>query len=211
MSEKQLLPIRAFVKDKLEKDAKSWASQTAFPQAKLMHFERVINLCHRIAKSEDPTVNIEALEIAALLHDVTVYEEPLTEVRHSIGSAKLAFEFLLKEGFDEEMANLVKNIILAHGYHPYKESATIEEKVLHDADLLDHIGPASLAINYLAIKVLSGQKIEDVLQHFERNRKTIIDISKVLLTKTAKEMSEDRLKFTIEFFGLLEKENKGII
>ncbi|MFH1325998.1 MAG: HD domain-containing protein [Candidatus Falkowbacteria bacterium] len=73
------------------------------PGHNIDHVMRVYNLCLHIAEYED--VNLEVLQIAALLHDIGGAKEtsdPTGKTDHAVESAKMAEPILKDINFSEE-------------------------------------------------------------------------------------------------------------
>ncbi len=104
------------------------------------HIERVYRTAERLAQAEG--ADVEIVRAAALLHDIEG-SHPAGENRggHHHQSAEIAAEILRNEGWTEERIAAVQHCIRAHRYRDQSEPpATIEARVLFDADKLDVLG-----------------------------------------------------------------------
>lgn len=104
------------------------------------HIERVYRMAERLAQAEG--ADVEIVRAAALLHDIEG-SNPAENNRagHHHLSAEIAAEILQKEGWTAERIAAVQHCIRAHRYRdPLESPATIEAKVLFDADKLDVLG-----------------------------------------------------------------------
>lgn len=115
------------------------------------HGVRVMNYCQKIAKFprfKDETINIEALLIAALFHDIGKIEAVNENgqlvygnyggISHDALGAKIAPKYLEKYIKDKELIDLICLII---SEQESKITPTrIESKIIKDADRLDHYG-----------------------------------------------------------------------
>ncbi len=107
------------------------------------HIERVYNMASFLQKTEGG--DIEIIELAALLHDVSDH-------KFNGGSATLggdiAFEMLINLNYSPEKAEKVREIINQvsfKGANVIHFTSTIEAKIVQDADRLDAIGAIGIA------------------------------------------------------------------
>lgn len=100
-----------------------------------VHVKPVIELSKQMADKYG--ANKEVVWLGAVLHDIArlTDESPHDEV----GSRK-AYGFVLKNGYDEEIATKVKNIVLKHRCKKYPPE-TLEEKIVASADAMAHFLP----------------------------------------------------------------------
>jgi uncharacterized protein len=109
------------------KDAKEVWSNFWF-----LHLKFVIDYSKKLAKKYN--ADLEIIWISAILHDIARLDD--LEPHDEIGSEK-AYNILLEEGFDKEIAEKVKNTILTHSCKRYKPQ-TLEQKILSTADAVSH-------------------------------------------------------------------------
>lgn len=108
------------------------------------HVMRVYKNAQKICKKEK--ANEKLILTAALLHDIVSY--PKSDKRSklsSIHSAKKAKQILKKYDFTKEEIMIVCDAIRDHSFSQNKKPATLEGKVLQDADRLDAIGAIGVA------------------------------------------------------------------
>lgn len=104
------------------------------------HIERVYKMAERLALAEN--ADLEIVHAAALLHDIEG-SNPEGEERgnHHQQSADAAGEILAREGWEPKRIAAVQHCIRAHRFRDNREPpATIEAKILFDADKLDVLG-----------------------------------------------------------------------
>jgi uncharacterized protein len=102
------------------------------------HIYRVHRLAKHLAEREGG--NLQVIELAALLHDISDYK--LNGGDDTLGP-KLAKEFLQSIGVIEAVANQVADIINTmsfKGAHVPDQMSTLEGKIVQDADRLDAMG-----------------------------------------------------------------------
>jgi len=124
--------------------ARGWY-QRADPVHDFAHVLRVYRLAERLAFEEH--ADLEIVRAAALLHDVEG-STPGGENRgsHHLFSAEFAARELADEGWPLSRIKSVQHCIRAHRFRDDREPpATIEARVLFDADKLDVIGAIGAA------------------------------------------------------------------
>ncbi len=122
------------------------------------HIERVYRMAERLAKAEG--ADLEIVHAAALLHDSQGSDPNSGErLSHHLASAIFAETILKKEGWSQERIEAVKHCIRAHRFRGDNESpATIEAKVIFDADKLDVLGAIGVG-RTIGYAVQAGQPI----------------------------------------------------
>jgi uncharacterized protein len=125
---------KAYVKSILEKDASGhdW-----------WHIHRVHKLAKHLAEKEG--ANVLVVELAALLHDISDWK--MNGGDDELGP-KLAFEWLTENKVAKEIAEHVASIIRTmsfKGAQVKDAMATLEGKIVQDADRLDAIGAIGIA------------------------------------------------------------------
>ncbi len=108
------------------------------------HTERVYNLALHIAQSEK--IDLEVLQAAALLHDISRKEEHEGKVEcHADAGAEKAAKILAEIGFPSDKIPKVQYCIRVHRYSKGIMPETVEAKILQDADRLDALGAIGIA------------------------------------------------------------------
>ncbi len=88
--------------------------------------------------SEGKNVDGEVLELAALLHDISMTDWTLYRSRHNECGAGMAEQLLRENDYPEDKTQLVKKCILNHSKRRQEYRTTEEEQILVDADGLSH-------------------------------------------------------------------------
>ncbi len=101
------------------------------------HVQRVYHLALHLAEQEEADGLIVGM--AALLHDLGRTTRGPTR-SHAERSAKLAKKLLAAHELPPQSLHAILHAILAHGYRHGIEPATLEARVLSDADRLDSLG-----------------------------------------------------------------------
>ncbi|KPK30199.1 MAG: phosphohydrolase [Nitrospira bacterium SG8_3] len=109
------------------------------------HSLRVYNLCMHIGQAEG--ADMEVLKIAAYLHDVgrSHQDESKGTICHAEKGAEIATELLDKYPISTGRKVNILHCIRSHRFRGNREPATLEAKILFDADKLDSIGAIGIA------------------------------------------------------------------
>jgi len=199
------------------------------------HVGRVYNLCLTLAKGKK--VDLQVLEIAALLHDVgreAEHNDKTGKTDHAKIGAGVAENLLKDLGFDEVKIEHVKECILSHRFRGKIIPKSLEAKILFDADKLDTLGAIGIARSYVWVgknnaKIytdvdldsyvkenidggVSG-RIKDKSRHSPQIEFDLKfgNIKEKLFTKEAKKIASERTKFYSDFLQRLQKEIEGKI
>ena len=109
------------------------------------HVYRVLYNALDIA-AEERNADTDVLIAACLLHDIgraDQFRDP--SVCHAKVGSEKAYSFLLSLGFDETFCSHVQACITTHRFRKDAHPATIEAKILFDADKLDAAGALGIA------------------------------------------------------------------
>ncbi|WP_144513215.1 HD domain-containing protein [Bacillus sp. FJAT-22090] len=181
------------------------------------HIERVRKNAFDIAACE-PTADVEIIELAVLLHDVSdpkysVDEDKLEEDR-IINLLNLPYEKI------KQIKTLIKSISFNGGNE--MQADTIEAKIVRDADRLDAIGAVGIARTF-AYGGAKGRKLYDVNESPRdkmtseeyRSKETasvthfyekLLKLADGMLTQKGKELAQERHAFMELFLRNLRKE-----
>lgn len=200
----------------------------ASPAHDIEHVMRVYELCLSLAGT-DPTIDLDVLKSAALLHDIARMKED-REVDHAILGAEIAERVLKSLGYKEEKIQRIKHCIIAHRFRGENEPKTKEAQILSDADKLDALGAVGIARSFVLAgelheKIHSDVKMDEYVKQNLARSGRIKDLSKHapnieyetklkripdrLYTPKAREIGQERLAFMEQFFYRLKREIKG--
>jgi uncharacterized protein len=185
------------------------------------HVERVVKLCEHIGPLEKCDMTV--LRLAALLHDIGRSESDKASgsVCHAELGADMARAELEKEDAEPALVEAVVHCIATHRFRGGAEPASIEAKVLFDADKLDGIGAVGIGRAFLFAGEVGAQLHDPRADHDETepygrqdtaHREYMVKLRHVkdrLLTKTGKAMATARHRFMEEFFARLDAETRG--
>ena len=109
------------------------------------HIYRVLYAALDIAGSEE-NVDLDVLTAACLLHDIGREEQfKNPDVCHAEIGSRMAYDFLAGIGWAHGQADRVRLCILSHRYRNDAQPASLEAKILFDADKLDATGALGIA------------------------------------------------------------------
>ena len=182
------------------------------------HVYRAYHLSLRIAEQEH--ANRFIVGMAALLHDVgRTIQEP--KKPHAERSAILATKLLAQYDLPHETQQSILHAILAHNYRRGVTPATLEARVLYDADRLDSMGASGLMrwAMILKNKKWSEWKSYDPDDPFAVHRTPddqhywldrfftkLLSLPDVMMTDTGRAMAQRRLAFFRLFLQELQVE-----
>lgn len=183
------------------------------------HVMRVFKNAQKICKKEN--VDEKLVLSAVLLHDIVSY--PKSDKRSKLSSIKSAEEskkILKKFNFTKEEIQIVSDAICDHSFSRNKIPATIEGKILQDADRLDAIGAIGIA-RVFAVGGSEKRPFYNIKDPFCKNRKPddkiwtldhfyrkLLKLESLMNTKSGKIEAKKRTKIMKEFLNELKKEIK---
>lgn len=150
------------------------------------HVQFVYKYAVMIAKEKN--VDLEIVELSALLHDISMTDSNLDRSKHNEYSMVMAEEFLLKENYPKEKLEKVKLCILNHSSKRKEYRTIVEEQILVDADAMAHFDCVE-SIYSLAHNVM-GLNEEDSMNFVMEK-----------LTKDYEEISDDVKKFVSDKYN----------
>jgi len=186
------------------------------------HVLRVWRLAQRIGRAEG--ADMAVLQAATLLHDVARADELRTGVCHAAEGARRARAVLRAAGHPPAQVEAVAHAIAAHRFRGDVAPATLEARVLYDADKLDAMGAIGIARAY-AIAGLLGQPLwtplpadgsarrGDLSADHSPVREFAVKLHKLrdaLHTPTARAIAQGRHEFMEQYFARLEQEVHGV-
>jgi uncharacterized protein len=188
------------------------------PAHDLQHILRVYKNAELIGKREG--AEMEVLLAAVLLHDIVVYPKGSAKSSKSADdSADMAEKILKGYRVSKEKIDRISYCIRTHSYSRRLVPATLEGKILQDADRLDALGAIGIARTFSVGGSedrmfynpddpfwKTGRKPDDrqwTLDHFQAK---LLRLKDSMHTKAAQEMAEERTRFMEQFIEQLKKE-----
>lgn len=180
------------------------------------HVYRVLNNALRIAEGI-PNVDMDVLIASALLHDISRPEQLADgRIDHAHHGADKAYAFLSVKGFPAKFCNHVRSCIRTHRFRKTEPPASIEAKILFDADKLDAAGAVGIA-RTLIYKgqvqeplytmnpdgtVCDGTNTDDV-SFFEEYKHKLEKLYSGFHTKTGIAMAKERQQTAVRYYEAL--------
>jgi len=161
------------------------------------------------SKGERETVDMDALVIAAYLHDISTPSQGFQQ--HSVASAQMAADFLRGRGATPEFVQKVEQAILTHMAPRASEQrvvASLEGRILYDADKLGRLSGLAVVTSLIEFgahytsKTVTGDMLAAALRSIEER---FIDLYQSLNTESARDMAREKFNSTLAFLdGVIE-------
>jgi uncharacterized protein len=188
------------------------------PAHDFQHIMRVYKNAKLIGQRE--RADMEILLPAVLLHDIVVYPKGGDKSsRSSDESADLAENILQEYGYSQDKINGISLCIRKHSYSNGLVPASLEGKILQDADRLDALGAIGIARTFSVGGsekrtfynpndpfCRSTRALDDgqwTLDHFQIK---LLKLKDLMHTRTAKKIAQQRTKFMVLFIKEMKKE-----
>ena len=185
------------------------------------HSERVLQTALAIGRQMGARLAI--LAPAALLHDIGRREESRSRgaVCHARRGAELAGPLLRELGYTEDEVAAICHCIQAHRYRGGTEPATLEARILFDADKLDSIGAVGIGRAFLFAGQIGARlhnpdtdpdhtrpySLEDTA--YREFRVKMSCVQDQMRTAVGRELAARRHAFMETFFDQLTRETGG--
>jgi len=188
------------------------------------HVLRVLALAERIARVEG--ADRDVVRTAVLLHDIARRDEGVTGEDHALAAERKARVLLTQRGATPDFIDAVAAAIRDHRFRTGAPPATLEAKILYDADKLDAIGAVGVARAY-AVGGRTGQRIWSEVDKDDRIdpanpmaspaqhtpvREYVVKLARLkgtLHTPEARRIARGRHRFMVAYFARLEREVAG--
>lgn len=185
------------------------------------HTLRVHRLCRCIGPMEGADMMV--LEAAAYLHDIGRSHQDASNgsVCHAVRGAEITRRIIDPLPLTAACKNNIIHSVRAHRFRDGHNPATVEARVLFDADKLDAIGAVGIARAYLFAGELGAclhnpHMPPDEARSYSRNdtghREYIVKLSKIkdrMLTTEGRRMAQERHTFMTAFFSRFLDEYEG--
>ena len=200
-------------------------AEACFSQAKGSHdWEHTLRV-HRLCRHIGPVEGADMLvvEAAAFLHDIgrPLQDDSRGSVCHALKGAEMAAPILAALPLSEACRQNIVHCVRAHRFRDGLRPATLEAKVLFDADKLDAIGAVGVARAYLFAGELgaclhNASLSPEQARPYSRNdtgyREYIVKLSKIkdrMLTAEGRRLAMERHGFMAAFFERFLAEYEG--
>jgi uncharacterized protein len=185
------------------------------------HTLRVLRLCETMGRAEN--ADMDVLRTAAYLHDIgRVFQDSSNgEVCHAEKGAQMAGPLVEKLPLTDAQKQNVIHCIRSHRFRNHHQPATIEAKILFDADKLDAIGAVGVARAFLFAGEVGARlhnpdiEAEDAMPYSENDtgyREFKVKLCKIkdrMLTAEGRKLARERHAFMERFFNRFLDEYEG--
>lgn len=189
------------------------------------HILRVLALAERIARAEGADLTV--VHTATLLHDWGRAEADASGQNHAAVAAERAQAYLSAQGYASAWIEAVVHAIAAHRFRVAPEPATLEARVLFDADKLDAIGAIGIARAFAyggahQQRLWTPMATVD-LAHWEANgddaahtpvHEFVVKLSRIqerLYTGEGRVIAQERHRYMEAFYRRLDAEVQGLL
>lgn len=188
------------------------------PAHDFQHIMRVYKNAELIGRREGADMSV--LLPAALLHDLVVYPKGSAKTTKSADdSADLAEKWLQKYGYPQGKIEKISYCIRTHSYSKRLVPATLEGRILQDADRLDALGAIGIARTF-SVGGSENRSFYNPADPFWRSRREpddrewtldhfqtkLLRLKRSMHTKAGRELAQERAKFMELFVSQLQKE-----
>lgn len=204
----------------LEFLASQWGDQSDAAHD-MGHIDRVRRLARRISREHGP-VDAEALDVAAILHDlVNLPKDDPNRARASRLSAEAAAEWLQSIDWPPDRIGTVFHAIEAHSFSARVAPNSAEARCLQDADRLEALGAIGLA-RMFAVSGALGRMLFDPLDPLAHDRPLddqrfaldhletkLLRLQETMQTATGRSIAAERSAWLLQFRDRLLAELSG--
>ena len=185
------------------------------------HTLRVFRLCELMGPAEN--ADMQVLRAAAYLHDIGRVEQDASDgaVCHADKGAQMAEPMVAALPLSNDQQQNIIHCIRSHRFRNHHKPATIEARVLFDADKLDAIGAVGVARAFLFAGEL-GARLHNSDRDAEKARPYSVDdtgyrefkvklckIKARMMTAAGRKWARERHAFMEDFFNRFLAEYEG--
>lgn len=191
----------AYVKEQLAAyDGHGGVSKTRIKYSRYDHTVRVYNWVMLLAKDYKDVIDMEALQIAAIFHDMGYGLNKENMDHHAEDGAVLSKEYLERSGYSEESTAFICELVARHSDKScmHAEDTPLELVLLMEADLLDDTGAHGIIMDAWIRATKEDVSFETILEHIRKfTWKQMQD--NPMRTRKAYEIWEEKKELTNRF------------
>lgn len=161
----------AYVKEQLSAyDSHGGVAKTRIKYSRYDHTVRVYNWAMMLAEDYIDTIDMEALQIATIFHDIGYGLNKEDMGNHAADGAVLCKEYLERIGYPQEKANFICELIARHSDKEcmHSEDTPMELVLLMEADLLDDTGAHGIIMDAWIRATRENVSFETILEHIKK-------------------------------------------
>lgn len=176
------------------------------------YISAVVANCKMLAlelEAQDIAVDMEALVIAAYLHDISTVAHGFQE--HHVKSAAMAVDFLRELDAPADLIRKVEQALLAHMMvttPETRERYPIEGRILYDADKLGRLSGLAVVTSLIEFgarypnRAVTGEVLAAILRHIEER---FVELYQSLNTAPAQNLAREKFGNALAFLdGVIE-------
>lgn len=193
--------------------------EKADPAHNFSHILRVCKNAMLIGKHEG--ADMQVLFLSALLHDAGSGSKLAKGSKSRVKNLKTAEDFLIKESISEETREKVLYAVEVHSFSKGIMPATLEAKILQDADRLDALGAIGIARVFLTGGSLKRElynsedpfckdrEPDDTRWNLDHFYSKLLKLESGMHTETARAMARERSIVMRRYLLDLQREIEG--
>ncbi len=161
----------AYVKDVLAVyDSHGGVAKTRIKYSRYDHTVRVYNWAMMLAEDYIDTIDMEALQIATIFHDIGYALNKEDMGNHAADGAVFCKEYLERIGYPQEKADFICELIARHSDKGcmHSEDTPMELVLLMEADLLDDTGAHGIIMDAWIRATRENVSFETILEHIKK-------------------------------------------
>lgn len=145
-------------------------SLTGIKFSRFEHTERVYRWAMMLAEEFKDTIDMEALQIATIFHDIGYSLNKEDMHNHAEDGAVLCRDYLTKMGYPSDKTNFICDLIARHSDKKElcSEDAPLELVLLMEADLLDDTGAHGIVMDTWIKATKEEVSFAAILEHIKR-------------------------------------------
>jgi uncharacterized protein len=173
------------------------------------HVQRVDRLAETLLERHPAHGDERVVRLAVYCHDIGRTKEDRGEIDdHATWGAREAGELLRECGTEDETIERVQHCVRTHRYSNDLEPATLEAKVVRDADDADALGAVGSPIHDPATSVTVDDTDAGRTQYNHVHEK-LLELPDRMDTDVGRDLAADRVGFVREFLERFDREVAG--
>jgi len=191
----------AYVKTTLAAyDNHGGVSKNRIKYSRFEHTERVYRWMMILAEDFVDKIDIEALKIATIFHDIGYSLNKEDMHSHAADGAVLCREYLESIGYPSEKAEFICDLIARHSDKEalHSENSPLELVLLMEADLFDDTGAHGIVMDAWIQATKEDVCFESILEHIKKFSWKQMQVNP-MRTETARRIWEEKKELTNKF------------